>query len=79
MTKATKSVIESALRLSKENRAHVARVLLGSLEEGAEDPREVEKAWAVEIERRTRRVIEGKSPGIPAEEVLAAPSRRRAK
>jgi putative addiction module component (TIGR02574 family) len=39
----------------------------------AENPAEVEAAWAAEIERRARRVLSGESAGVPWEDV-----RRRA-
>jgi putative addiction module component (TIGR02574 family) len=55
-------------------RADVAAELLASLDDAnAEDPAEVEAAWAAEIERRARRVMSGESAGVPWEDV-----RRRA-
>lgn len=48
----------------------MAAELLASLDEApAEDPAEVEAAWAKEIERRARRVMSGESAGQPWEEV----------
>ena len=50
----------------------MAAGLLASLDEApAEDPAEVEAAWAKEFERRARRVMSGESPGIPWEDVRA--------
>lgn len=56
-----------------DERADVAAQLLASLddEDGATD--DIEAAWAVEIEKRARRVVSGQSEGIPSEDV-----RRRA-
>ncbi len=55
-----------------DERATVAAELLASLDEaGAEDPVEVEAAWAAEIEKRARRVLAGESQGIPWEDVRA--------
>ena len=42
-------ILESALQLKAEERAHVAAELLASLQESQQD---VEAAWAAEIERR---------------------------
>ena len=50
----------------------MAAELLASLDEApAEDPAEVEAAWAREIERRARRVMSGESTGEPWEDVRA--------
>lgn len=58
------SVLQEALTLPDEDRAHVAAELLASLET-YEDPDEVEKAWAAEIERRIDRA---ESEGFPGED-----------
>lgn len=64
------ALLQEALKLSHSERADVAAELLASLEdEPADDPRELEVAWAAEIERRARRVLAGESPGIPWEKV----------
>ena len=53
-----------------DERADVAAELLASLDEtGAEDPTEIEAAWAAEIEKRARRAMAGESQGIPWEDV----------
>lgn len=58
------------MALPVEERAGLAAELLASLDDTApEDPAEVEAAWAVEIERRARRVIAGETAGIPWEAV----------
>lgn len=60
------------MTLPIDERADVAAELLASLDEArAEDPAEVEAAWAAEIERRARRVMAGESQGVPWEDVRA--------
>jgi putative addiction module component (TIGR02574 family) len=62
------------MALPVDERAALAAELLASLDDAyAEDPAEVEAAWAAEIERRARRVMAGETAGIPWEDV-----RRRA-
>jgi len=74
MTSRAQDVLKEALAWSAEDRAELAAELLASLDEAeSENPAEVEAAWAVEIERRARRVMTGESAGIPWEDV-----RRRA-
>jgi putative addiction module component (TIGR02574 family) len=50
-------LLARALRLPREERARVAEELLSSLEESEE---EVAAAWAIELERRSREVAEGR-------------------
>lgn len=65
-----KAVLEVALQFQNEERADVAAELLASLDgETVVDAREVERAWAAEIERRARRILAGESAGAPWEEV----------
>ena len=74
MSSRAQEVLREALALPIAERADVAAELLASLDEAqAENPAEVESAWAAEIERRARRVMAGESAGIPWEDV-----RRRA-
>ena len=62
--------MNEALKLPHTERADVAAELLASLEEEpAESLEEVERAWALEIERRARRVLGGESAGTPWEPV----------
>jgi len=50
-------LLQEALKLPPRERADLAAELLASLdEELVDDPQELEKAWANEIERRARRV-----------------------
>ena len=70
MTSRAQELLREALTLPVDERADVAAELLASLDDvGAEDPAEVEAAWAAEIEKRARRVMAGESQGIPWEEV----------
>lgn len=63
-------LLKEALRLPVTDRADVAAELLASLDDEApEDLEATEKAWAIEIERRGRRVLAGESAGLPWEEV----------
>jgi putative addiction module component (TIGR02574 family) len=78
MTRGT--LLQEALKLPQSERADVAAELLASLDdEPMEDPTEVEKAWAAEIERRARRVLAGESAGSPWEEVKTRLEERFAK
>ena len=74
MTSKAADLLREALALPIQERADVAAELLASLDDAAaDDASAVEAAWAVEIERRARRVMAGESTGIPWEDV-----RRRA-
>jgi putative addiction module component (TIGR02574 family) len=74
MPSRAQELLREALALPLDERADVAAELLASLDDAeAEDPAEVEAAWAAEIERRARRVMARETTGIPWEDV-----RRRA-
>ena len=73
MTQRTQDLLREALALPVDERADVAAELLASLNEDDVATEDIEAAWAVEIERRARRVLSGESEGIPSEDV-----RRRA-
>jgi hypothetical protein len=51
MTDATNRLLQQALELEPDERALVAAELLASLEESDDD---VQRAWAAEIDRRSR-------------------------
>jgi putative addiction module component (TIGR02574 family) len=64
------ALLQEAMKLSHADRATVAAELLASLEEApGEDEEDVQRAWAVEIERRARHVLAGQSQATPWPEV----------
>ena len=69
----TRETLEAQLlRLPAEERAHLARVLIESLDEQpALDP-----AWLEEAERRAAELVNGTVQPFPATEVLARARRR---
>jgi putative addiction module component (TIGR02574 family) len=72
MTSRAQEVLREALGLPVDERAGVAAELLASLDDAAaENPAEVEAAWAAEIELRARRALNGESLGIPWGQVRA--------
>jgi putative addiction module component (TIGR02574 family) len=56
-----------ALKLSPEERAQLADRLIASLFED----KEIEDAWAAEVERRIEEVEAGRSKLVPADEAIA--------
>jgi len=64
-----RKVLDEALKLGPDDRASVAVELLDSLDVAPEEKADVEAAWAVEIERRARRVLRGDSGGTAWDEV----------
>ena len=74
------ALMKEALQLPVGERADVAAELLASLDdEPWDDPEEVARAWAAEIERRARRVLAGESASVPWEEVRRRREERLAK
>ena len=74
MSPRAQELLREAMALPVKERADLAAELLASLDDAAaDDPAEVEAAWAAEIERRARQVMTGETAGIPWEDV-----RRRA-
>jgi putative addiction module component (TIGR02574 family) len=69
MTQRTQDLLREALALPVDERADVAAQLLASLDDEDVATEDIEAAWAVEIERRARRVLSGQSEGIPWEDV----------
>lgn len=69
MTPRGQDLLRDVLTLPEEERAGIAAELIASLEGQADNPTEVEAAWAVEIERRARRVLRGDSAGEAWNEV----------
>lgn len=77
VTSRAQELLREALSLPLPERADIAAELLASLDETeAQDPAQVEAAWAREIERRARRVMSGESAGEPWEDVRARVVRR---
>jgi putative addiction module component (TIGR02574 family) len=64
----TEDLLVEVLRLPRPERARVAEELLSSLEEPEED---VAAAWAMELERRSKDIAEGRVQTIPWETVRA--------
>ncbi|MDT8428133.1 MAG: addiction module protein [Pseudomonadales bacterium] len=61
-----------ALSLSREEKARLVLHLLESIEERAElDPRQMERAWLTEANRRYQSYLRGEEQAISAEEVFA--------
>lgn len=56
MEDADEEKVREALALAVHARADLAAELFASLDEGSEDPADVEAAWAAEIAKRARRV-----------------------
>ena len=70
MSPRAQELLRDAMALPVKERADLAAELLASLDDAAaEDPAEVEAAWAAEIERRARRVMAGETGGISWEDV----------
>jgi putative addiction module component (TIGR02574 family) len=67
MSSQLETVEAEALKLTAEERAQLADRLLASLFED----REVEEAWAVEVERRIEEIESGRSKLISAADAIA--------
>ena len=76
MTRAGKDIIKAAIQLPERERVQVVEQLLASLE-SAED-KDVDAAWAAEIEKRSREIKQGTVRPIPWEEVKSR-ARKRAR
>ena len=68
MPKNSDEILAEAMELSLEERAQLAGKLLLSLDEPSES--EVERLWMEEAERRLKEFREGRTKGIPADEVF---------
>jgi putative addiction module component (TIGR02574 family) len=69
MSNEAQQILLEALKLPLGERADVAAELLASLDETEDEG--AEEAWALEIERRARRVLAGESTGTDWAEVRA--------
>lgn len=61
MTENASTVLREALALPAGERARVAADLIASLDEERDDPTDVARAWANELERRARHAL--RNPG----------------
>ncbi len=68
MSKKSDEILSTAMELTLEERAQLAGKLLLSLDEPFDS--EVEQLWMEEAERRLKEFREGKTKGIPADEVF---------
>jgi putative addiction module component (TIGR02574 family) len=69
MSRNTRELLDDALKLTHDERATLAAELIASLE--TDRPAEADRAWRDEVLRRARDMLEGRDPGIPAEDVFA--------
>lgn len=70
MDEAARTLLYKALVLDDRDRAHLATELLRSLDEPDSDSQEeVDRLWAIEIERRSNQLRTGSSRGVPWDEV----------
>ncbi len=65
----TSEIIEAALALPAESKTELVKRLLASLDE--EHQKEIDAAWAGEIEDRIAALDRGEMEEFPAEQVLA--------
>ncbi|RHW26375.1 addiction module protein [Nocardioides immobilis] len=65
------AIIKAGLALDLDDRAAVARALLASLPESAEDHTAIDSAWATEIARRVDDVLADRVELIDADEHYA--------
>ena len=76
----TEELLAQVPRLPRQERARLAEEVLSSLDEPDEE--EVAAAWAIELERRSREVLEGKVQtvewGTAREAILRELAERRA-
>jgi putative addiction module component (TIGR02574 family) len=68
MSEGAKKLLSQALRLSLDERAQLAADIIASID--GEPDRDVDAAWAAEIERRAGRALAGESEGRPWRDVL---------
>jgi putative addiction module component (TIGR02574 family) len=68
MTSEFEAIAAEAMQLSPEDRAHLAHLLLASLDGASEA--EFEALWRAEEERRFKEFQSGAVQGIPAEEAF---------
>jgi putative addiction module component (TIGR02574 family) len=74
MTRPAKEIVNAAIKLAESDRLQIVEELLASLEPDTGD--DVDAAWAVEVERRSREIKEGIVRPISWEEVKAQARKR---
>lgn len=74
MSTALEKVTRDAVDLPRHQRLALARFLIEMDDPGADE--NVQQAWDAEISERVRAVQEGRTEGIPYEQVLARVDRR---
>lgn len=74
MSTALEKVTRDAVDLPRHQRLALARFLIEMDDSGADE--NVQQAWDAEISERVRAVQEGRTEGIPYEQVLARVDRR---
>jgi len=65
----TAELLEQARKLSREEQLQLAHDLWVEADGPYEDATEVEAAWATEIDKRLRGIVDGTTVGIPDSEV----------
>jgi putative addiction module component (TIGR02574 family) len=72
MSTSAEAVEKKALSLPREDRTRLVMHLLESIEERPHaDPRQVERAWLAEANRRYQAYLRGEEQSIPAEDVFS--------
>jgi putative addiction module component (TIGR02574 family) len=74
MTRAAKDIVKAAIRLPEDERLQVVEQLLVSLDSATD--KDVDAAWAAEIERRSREIKEGTVRPVVWEEVKSRARKR---
>ncbi len=69
MARSARQLFEEAMRLRPEERATLMRLLIDTLDAGADDG--AEEAWRAEVERRIAELDSGAIETVPWEELRA--------
>jgi putative addiction module component (TIGR02574 family) len=75
MTRAAKDIVKAAIRLPEDERLQVVEQLLVSLDSATD--KDVDAAWAAEIERRSREIKEGTVRPVVVWEEVKSRARKR--
>jgi putative addiction module component (TIGR02574 family) len=74
MTRPAKEIVNAAIKLTESDRLQIVEELLASLE--PEPDKDVDAAWAAEVERRSRQIKDGIVRPIPWKEVRSQARKR---